>query len=64
MDFKNGLGTFWSLKIAIRGFQDTKNVSNKFFQGPKGRPREPQRDENGTGAPLFGVSGGPPIDLS
>ena len=27
--------------------------------GPKSRPRRPQREKNGTGAPLFGVSGGP-----
>ena len=28
-------------------------------EGPKSRPRHPQWEKNGTGAPLFGVSGGP-----
>ena len=45
--------------MARRGFWKRKNATKKFLAGPERWPREPKGDENGTGAPLFGVSGGP-----
>ena len=62
MNLKMGYGTFWSLKMAIGDLQESKTVSKKFVEGPKRRPREPKGDEKGTGAPLFGVSGGRKMD--
>ena len=62
MDLKMGSGVFWSVNMARRGFQKTKTASKKFLGGPARRPSEPKGDENGTGAPFFGVSGGPQMD--
>ena len=62
MDLKMDYGSWGTLKMAIRGLQETKHVRKKILEAPKGRPREPKRDENGTDAPLFGVSGGFKMD--
>ena len=43
----------------ISGALSPKSPSRIPKDGPKSRLRRSQMEENGTGAPLFGVSGGP-----
>ena len=59
MDPKMGQEALRSTKMATRELAKTKNATKQTPEGPKRRPRELPRDENGTDAPLFGVSGCP-----
>ena len=56
-----GQEPFGSTKMTTRGVAKAKNAIKEGADGPKRRPRESKREENRTGAPLFGDSGGPEI---
>ena len=53
------LGEVLRILGSILGALSPKRLSRIPKDGPKSRPRRPQRVKNRTGAPLFGVSGGP-----
>ena len=53
------LGEVFGTLGNILGALSPKRPSRIPKDGLKSRPRRPQWEKNGTGAPLFGVSGGP-----